>query len=234
MQQPTSRRHWKEATTMANPHSPDTAGSPAASVVVAALERAWQQIRTYHPELPQVIVIVAAGGETARGLFKWGHFAAGRWHVAGTNRPEVLVGGEGLRRPAREVLGTLLHEAAHGLAHARRIQDTSRQGRYHNRRYADLARELGLHVDHDPRIGWSITQASDATLIRYAATLADLEPALVLWRHAEMPHGRTANSRNLLACACGCGRRIRVARSTLDQAPIVCGACDGLFESNED
>jgi hypothetical protein len=29
------------------------------------------------------------------------------------------------------VLGTLLHEAAHGLAQARSIQDTSRQGRYH-------------------------------------------------------------------------------------------------------
>jgi hypothetical protein len=215
---------------MATGHHPDATASPAASVVIAALERAWQQIRGQHPELPEVIVIVAAGGETARGLFKWGHFAAGRWHVAGTNRPEVLVGGEGLLRPAREVLGTLLHEAAHGLAQVRRIQDTSRQGRYHNRRYANLAAELGLRVDHDPRIGWSVTQVPDATLTSYARTLADLEPALVLWRHAELPNGRTGNSRNLLACVCGCGRRIRVARSTLDQAPIVCGACDGLFE----
>jgi len=219
---------------MASSPQPDATASPAASVVVAALERAWQQIRMRHPELPEVIVIVAAGGETARGLFKWGHFAAGRWHVAGSNRPEVLVGGEGLRRPAREVLGTLLHEAAHGLAHARRIQDTSRQGRYHNRRYADLAAELGLQVDHDPRIGWSVTHVPDATVTSYTGTLADLEPALVLWRHAELPNGRTASSRNLLACACGCGRRIRVAPRTLDQAPIVCGACNGLFEPTTD
>ncbi len=220
---------------MADPYGPNGPTTPAASMVVAALERAWQQIRAYHPELPQVVVIVAAGGETARGLFKWGHFAAGRWHVAGANRPEVLVGGEGLQRPTREVLGTLVHEAAHGLAHARRVQDTSRQGRYHNRRYADLAVELGLQVDHDQRIGWSITRLGDVTATSYAATLADLEAALVLWRHAETPSRRTSSSRNLLACACGCGRRIRVARNTLEQAPIVCGACDGLFEptSNE-
>jgi hypothetical protein len=216
---------------MANPHRTDHA-SPAASMVVAALERAWQQIRTRHPELPQVVVIVAAGSETARGLFKWGHFAAGRWHVAGANRPEVLVGGEGLQRPASEVLGTLLHEAAHGLAHARRIRDTSRQGRYHNRRYATLATELGLDVAHDPRIGWAITRLQDATAASYATTLDDVEAALVLWRHAETPQRRATSSRNLLACACacGCGRRIRVARNTLEQAPIVCGACDGLFE----
>ena len=43
----------------------------------------------------------------------------------------MLVSGEGLQRGPTDVLGTLLHEAAHGLAQARSIQDTSRQGRYH-------------------------------------------------------------------------------------------------------
>jgi hypothetical protein len=36
------------------------------------------------------------------------------------DRPEVLVSGEGLQRGPVDVLGTLLHEAAHGLAHAAR------------------------------------------------------------------------------------------------------------------
>jgi len=51
---------------------------------------------------------------------------------------ELFVGGEGLRRGAREVLATLLHEAAHGVATTRGVKDTSRQGRYHNRRFAEL------------------------------------------------------------------------------------------------
>src|SRR4029453_19469444 len=40
-------------------------------------------------------------------------------------------------------------------------------------------------------------------------------------------------SRNLLACACACGRKLRVARSTLEQAPILCGACEQPFEPAE-
>ena len=68
-----------------------------------------------------------------------------------------MISGEGLRRTPRDVLGTLLHEAAHALADARGIKDTSRQGRYHNTKFKMLAEELGLTVDHDPTIGWSVT-----------------------------------------------------------------------------
>jgi hypothetical protein len=82
------------------------------------------------------------------------------------------------------------------------IQDTSRQGRYHNHRYATLAAELGLDVARDPRIGWSLTTLPQPT----------------------------ATSRNMLACLCPCERRIRVARATLAEAPVICGACQGEFE----
>jgi hypothetical protein len=99
----------------------------AASAVVAAMEHAWAAIRARHPQVPEVIVILGAGSEARRGLFKLGHFAAARWQVAGQRRAEVLVSGEGLQRGARDVLGTLLHEAAHGLADTRGIQDTSRR-----------------------------------------------------------------------------------------------------------
>src|SRR4029450_11791859 len=88
-----------------------------------------------------------------------GHFAAGRWQLtspdAPSDRAEVLVSGEGPHRAPIDVLGPLLHEAAHGLAYARKVSDTSRQGRYHNRRYATLAQELGLEVAHVQPIGWS-------------------------------------------------------------------------------
>jgi hypothetical protein len=60
--------------------------------------------------------------------------------------------------------------------------------------------------------------------------LADLAAALVLWRYAEQQHPSSTGSRNLLACQCPCGRKLRVAKQTLDQAPIVCGACAEPFE----
>src|SRR4029453_3856781 len=120
-----------------------SAAPAAASRLVAALEHAWTAILTQHPEVPQVVIVVASGSDPRSRRLNLGHFAAGRWQLTDpnqpTDRPEVLVSGEGLQRGPVEVLGTLLHEAAHGLAHARSIQDTSRQGRYHNRRYAALA-----------------------------------------------------------------------------------------------
>jgi hypothetical protein len=127
------------------------AGSHAASVLVAALEHAWTAIRARHPQVPEVVMAVASGSVGRRGELKLGHFAERRWRVATAERPELFVGGEGLAAGAVEVLGTLLHEAAHGLAATREIQDTSRQGRYHNRRYATLAGELGLTVQRAVR-----------------------------------------------------------------------------------
>jgi hypothetical protein len=209
-----------------------TAATPevAASAVVAAMEHAWTAIRARHGEVPEVIVVLGAGSEARRGLFKLGHFAAARWQVADQRRAEVLVSGEGLQRGAVDVLGTLLHEAAHGLADARDVKDTSRQGRYHNRRYARLAAELGLQVAYDPATGWSQTTVPEALAEAYAAELADLAAALNLWRYAEQQTTTHTGSRNLLACTCPCGRKLRVAKQTLEQAPIVCGACDEPFE----
>jgi hypothetical protein len=129
-----------------------TSPDGTASLLVAALERTWQAIRQHHSDVPEAVLVVASGADGKR--LNLGHFAPHRWQVNGRDRHEVLVGGEGLQRGPTDVLGTLLHEAAHGLAQARGVQDTSRQGRYHNRRYATLAQELGLDVAHlDPIAG---------------------------------------------------------------------------------
>ncbi len=199
----------------------------ATSALLAALEHTWAQIRARHPEVPAAVLVVAPGGDGRR--LAWGRFAAGRWQHAGAARPEVLVGGEGLRRPARQVLGTLLHEAAHGLAGQRGVRDTSRAGRYHNRRYKALAEELGLAVAEAGPVGWSATSVPDPTAAAYAGVLGELSARLVLWRHREARASQAGGSRNLLACACGCPRRIRVAPATLDLAPIVCAACGQPF-----
>jgi hypothetical protein len=203
----------------------------AASLLVAALEHTWHTIRTRHPDVPDAVLVVASGADGKR--LNLGHFAAHRWQVHGTDRHEVLVGGEGLQRGPVDVLGTLLHEAAHGLAQARDVQDTSRQGRYHNRRYATLAGELGLAVASVQPIGWSATTVPDTTAVAYAGPLEDLAAALVLWRRQEHRIGAGPRSRNLLAATCGCGRRIRVAKTTLAAAPILCSRCAQPFHLDD-
>jgi hypothetical protein len=211
----------------------------AASHLVAALEHAWTAIRSHHPEVPQVVIVVASGSDPRGKRLNLGHFAAGRWQLTSpeqpTDRPEVLVSGEGLQRGGVDVLGTLLHEAAHGLAYARKVSDTSRQGRYHNRRYAALARELGLDVAHQQPIGWSATSVPEPTAARYVEVLAELAAALVLWRRAEQANATgPGRSRNALACTCACGRRIRVARSVLELAPILCAGCAQPFQPDDE
>ncbi len=98
--------------------------SAGASGLVGALEGAWAAIRRRHGDVPPAVIVLASG--TSGRAAKLGHYAASRWEVAGSETAEVLVAGEGLRLGAEEVLGTLLHEAAHGMAHVRNVMDTSR------------------------------------------------------------------------------------------------------------
>ncbi len=163
--------------------------SQAASTILKVLEDTWMEIRRRHPEIPAVVIIIASGTDGKH--TRLGHHAPGRWNVAGEQRTEIMISGEGLRRSAREVLGTLLHEAAHALAAARGIQDTSRQGRYHNTRFAQLAQELGIHVDKNTRLGWSLTTVPDDTARDYADQLRALQDAMTLWRQNETPTATT-------------------------------------------
>jgi uncharacterized protein DUF6884 len=164
------------------------------SQLLAALEACWAAIRRQHPEVPAAVLVVAAGSDRRQGLFKWGHYARLRWRprpVEGAGGggaaalPEVLVAGEGLERPALEVMGTLVHEAAHAVADVRQLQDTSRDGRYHNRRYRQVAEELGLEVEEMAPYGHARTTMRPQTAARYAAQVEELAAALVLYRVAE-------------------------------------------------
>ncbi len=103
------------------------------------------------------------------------------------------------------MLATLLHEAAHGLAFVRGIEDTSRQGRYHNRRYRVLAEELGLEVTEAGAFGWSSTTLREATVKQYRRELVRLRAALTLYRRGERSAGGgKSRSTNLLACLPAC------------------------------
>jgi len=205
--------------------------------MVEALEQAWNDIRHRHADMPPAVVVLGAGsiGAPAGGL-KLGHFAAMRWadgSTDGQRLAEVFVGGEGLVRGPAEVLGTLLHETAHALAHARGIKDTSRQGRWHNARFKALAEEVGVEVTKDPRIGWSPTTLPATTREEYADTIAMLGDALRLFRSVEITGTKTGKANNPPACVCDCGRRIRVAPSVMAAGPITCGICGADFQPDQ-
>jgi hypothetical protein len=203
---------------------------PFTAPLISALDRVWAEIHAWQPDVPTVVMTVCAGSiGAAPGTLKLGHFAAGRWQHDADRLSELFIGGEGLKDGPVNVLGTLLHEAAHGLARIRGIKDTSRQGRFHNTRYKKLALELGLDVAATGSIGWSATSVPDTTVIEYAHQLDELATVLTAWRHREAdPGGRTSRNSGLSA-TCECGRRIRVSPSTYQAGPIICGLCDTEF-----
>ncbi len=160
--EPDTPSHAVTASIEDHPGGPGPAGETAepggatASALVAACEAAWNDIRSHHPELPDAVVILGTGVERGR-LVKLGHWWGGRWVADGQSRGEVLIAGEALHLPPREVFEVLLHEAAHGINAHRRVRDTSRSGRYHNQLYADAAREVLLDVRAMPPHGLANT-----------------------------------------------------------------------------
>jgi hypothetical protein len=208
----------------------------AASALLEALERCWMRVRALHPQVPEVVLIVASSAG-ARGVSeKWGHFAPCRWQHQDEERHEVMIGGEGLKRGAAGVLETVLHEAAHGLAAARQAADTSRQGRYHNRRFKQIAAELGLQVEEMHPHGWARTELGEEARRLYVRQLRELERALVLWRRDEPERERGKGTSRLKLWQCGCEppRKIRIAAGTAEQGPIMCGICGEEFEGDEE
>ena len=77
---------------------------------------------------------------------------------------EINIGAGTLARPIEEVAATLLHEMVHYYNHIKGIQDCSRGGTYHNRRFRDCAEARGLIVGHHEKYGWTVTSPSDALL----------------------------------------------------------------------
>lgn len=208
---------------------------PRSAKLIAAIESLWVEIQSRHADVPDVMVTIGAGSEGRGSGLRLGHFAASRWVGADDELHELFVGGEGLQRPAVEVLGTLLHEAAHGIAHTRGIQDTSRQGRYHNKRFEAVAEEVGITVTLAPGIGYSDTTVPAVTAESYAAQVKTLADAMTAWRRSEsrgVAGGRTS-SNNALPLTCGCPRKIRASRSVLEAGPIICGICDKPFTTDD-
>lgn len=223
----------------------------AASRVVQACEEAWADIRRHHPELPHAVMILGTGVERGR-LVKLGHWWSGRWVADGEVLGEVLLAGEALCLKPEEVFEVLLHEAAHGLNAARGIKDTSREGRYHNARFAAAAREVGLKVAAAPPHGLARTSVTPEARDRYGASIERLGEVMCIARQiesnvragsvedergkggAEPGDEEGSRSKGRALAVCGCGRKLRVAPTVLAAGPIVCGLCEVEFTSGAD
>ena len=70
---------------------------------------------------------------------------------------EINLCAEYLNRPFEETCGTLLHEMVHLQNLQDNVQDTSRSGSYHNRKFKETAEAHGLTVEKGEKYGWHKT-----------------------------------------------------------------------------
>lgn len=96
----------------------------------------------------------------------YGHVTVAKaWHKQnGEQRHELNIGAGTLDRPIESVVSTLLHEMVHLYNLQNGIQDCSRGGMYHNKKFRDAAVARDLDISYDSRIGWSITQPTEALI----------------------------------------------------------------------
>ncbi|MDY3281293.1 SprT-like domain-containing protein [Dysosmobacter sp.] len=95
----------------------------------------------------------------------YGHVTVRKaWKRKDSWRHELNIGAETLDRPIEDVAATMLHEMVHLYNLAHEVQDCSRGGSYHNRRFRDEAERRGLVIGHHEKYGWTITNPSDKLL----------------------------------------------------------------------
>ncbi len=220
----------------------------AGTRIISALEGVWAEIRARHPEVQPAVMITGSGtGKRRKKGLTMGSHSADRWFSDPNNPldPEVFLAGETIAMGSKDVLETLLHEAAHALCAARGVRDTSAQGnRYHNKEFAKAAKELGLEPPQRgaPVVGFSECLLTADTLRQYGKQLGALERATLPY----LPYGDKAGEqapkpeeedptkktsrRQRVVCKCEPERVLQLTPKALRDGPIICGVCTEHFE----
>lgn len=207
------------------------------SRVVGYLEKMYRELNNdkFNGELEECVITV----QSARGTY--GHVTCGKvWKVNGiteqTDRYELNVAAEELSRPIENVVATLLHEMTHIYNLMHEIQDCSRGGTYHNKKFKEKAESVGLHIEHDDKYGWTLTSPTEE-LIDYIIgkgwtdiLLNRGEPVYTTPRKGgqpdgTQPSGKRPSSTRKYMCPC-CRNSVRATKTV----NIICADCNQLMQ----
>ena len=96
----------------------------------------------------------------------YGHVSVQKvWHSNEIATHELNLSADYLNRPIENVVATLIHEACHLYALQNNVKDTSNHGVYHNKRFKQIAEEIGhLYIEKHGKYGWTITSPTEDTL----------------------------------------------------------------------
>lgn len=156
----------------------------------------------------------------------YGHFTTWKsWKDDQGEHYEINLNPEHIDRPIEEVVATLVHEMVHLYCHEKGIQDTSRSGNYHNKKFKAEAEKRHLSVTYSRKYGWAHTKP-EQKLIDFANTKRFDACRKELHRKPEGNpkiggSSRATSSTRKYECPC-CGMSVRATRNV----NIACLDCD--------
>lgn len=136
---------------------------------------------------------------------------------------EINLCAEHLARPFTEVCATLLHEMVHLWNLQNEIQDTSRGGTYHNKKFKQIAEEHGLIIEQHPKYGWTLTSLNDEAK-EFIENMNEKGFGIYRSKLPKIKASKSSSSRKYV-CPC-CGLIIRATK----EVSVICGDCNVEFE----
>ena len=200
------------------------------SRAVSQLEHVYNSLNSdfFAGELPVPIITVQSKPGT------YGHCSVAKvWQRKDDKTYEMNISAETLNYPIEEVIDTLLHEMCHLYCRENNIKEVSRGGKYHNKRFKEVAEAHGLTCVPCGQYGWNTTPGDN--LVEYALNKGwneillgrnTLPPAMrtgatgTAQPGAATPGGKRPSSTRKVICP-KCGQSVRATK----KVNIICGVC---------
>lgn len=200
------------------------------SRAVSQLEHVYNSLNSdfFAGELPVPIITVQSKPGT------YGHCSVAKvWQRKNDKTYEMNISAETLNYPIEEVIDTLLHEMCHLYCRENNIKEVSRGGKYHNKRFKEVAEAHGLTCVPCGQYGWNTTPGDN--LVEYALNKGwneillgrnTLPPAMrtgatgTAQPGAATPGGKRPSSTRKVICP-KCGQSVRATK----KVNIICGVC---------
>ena len=172
--------------------------------------------------------VITVSPDSTRGAYGWcTGWKAWKDGTKNDGFYEINICAEYLNRPFEETCSTLIHEMCHLWNLQEGIQDTSRGGTYHNKKFKEAAEKHGLTVAKTDKHGWSKTGLTPETEA-FVKSMEKQAFSIVRPKVSGLKGAAKKQSSRKYVCPC-CGAIIRATKEVY----VICGDCEVPFEESE-
>ena len=194
--------------------------------------------RFFEDQLPEPIITVIP---TPKAYAHYTTYDA--WQTPEGGKREINIASGTLNRPIEQVTSSLLHEMVHEYNDIiLKVQDTSRNGTYHNKKFRDACLSHGLNCEHVEKYGWTKTSLNEEALewLVEQSDFREIEINRGSWSSGRCSGGHSSSPDAASCTAAGrkghsiryvcpkCGAIVRATKIV----NLVCGDCQVAFQES--